>query len=225
MLVGSVPGDRNYTTAEQILDRLGTMADNRSLNDVQDFATTWLNRIARGDHDLGDARTAATELAQTGHVDVSDDVGAPSGASEDDAITPGAQADDPAVEERPQDDHGFATTDRGLSFAPDSHWSELRVHPTVQMVYDTNTTAEERLAIFQQAAEGFAGGAAAFEDLAPRTQRAYALRVAHNELLGPELSPGRVRQDHMERARHELQQAQDAGDVTRLGSDPTDRRT
>lgn len=212
MLLGSVAGDARFTTPELISDRLAAIAANRGLDGGNHFHDIWLQRVLAGSHDIGDARTAMSQEAQrraatpTGAVEGPTAPGAASDAST--GIADGLAG--PEVE-TDLGDHGFATTSRGLTFAPDSHWNHQRVVPTVQMVYDTRTTPAERLEIFRMAAANFPGGEAAFQLQAGSTQRAYALRHAHNVLGMEGHRPSTVASRDMAAAVAALRAQQQAG--------------
>lgn len=55
---GSVPGDADYTSDEQVLERVAEMRANRGLTADPESDDIWLRRIKAGTHDLGDARAA-----------------------------------------------------------------------------------------------------------------------------------------------------------------------
>ena len=91
----------------------------------------------------------------------------------------------------PPDDlpeHAFATTERGLTFAPDNHWSLGRTSPTSVMVMDYATTPEERLQAFEEAAEYNAQVAGVsvedFPSKSPQAQRNAAMGAAGRLGLG-----------------------------------------
>lgn len=61
---GEVPNDRNFTTADQVRERVAAIRANRGLNPDPASDEIWVDRIAeKGSHNIGHARVALTKAA------------------------------------------------------------------------------------------------------------------------------------------------------------------